>query len=107
MCARRLQIYAAQIGFSTAKTTGYRFKYTSHMIPHPAKAYKGGEDAIFTSDNVLVVADGVGGWADHGIDPGLYSKMLCKLIGEKVKKNLTKYIDNPQQLLSEAVSENR
>ena len=30
---------------------------------------------------MLAVADGVGGWANHGIDPGLYSKKLCKLMG--------------------------
>ncbi len=34
------------------------------MIPHPEKAHKGGEDAIFTHEKMLVVADGVGGWAD-------------------------------------------
>jgi len=28
--------------------------------------------------SVLSVADGVGGWADVGVDPGLYSKRLCK-----------------------------
>jgi len=26
----------------------------------------------------LAVADGVGGWAEVGVDPGLYSKKLCK-----------------------------
>ena len=51
------------------------------MKPHPDKVAKGGEDALYESDNLLVVADGVGGWADHGVDPGLYSKKLCKLIG--------------------------
>ena len=25
----------------------------------------------------LAVADGVGGWAEHGVDPGKYSKELC------------------------------
>lgn len=27
--------------------------------------------------SLLSVADGVGGWADYGVDPGLYSKQLC------------------------------
>lgn len=69
------------------------------MIPHPEKAYKGGEDAMYTSDNVLVVADGVGGWADQGVDPGLYSKKLCQIIGQKVEKSLITYVDNPQKLI--------
>jgi len=44
------------------------------LIPHPDKVAKGGEDACYTHENLLAVADGVGGWAEHGIDPGLYSK---------------------------------
>eukprot|EP00010_Vexillifera_abyssalis_P002469 CAMPEP_0201549750 /NCGR_PEP_ID=MMETSP0173_2-20130828/6201_1 /ASSEMBLY_ACC=CAM_ASM_000268 /TAXON_ID=218659 /ORGANISM="Vexillifera sp., Strain DIVA3 564/2" /LENGTH=330 /DNA_ID=CAMNT_0047959539 /DNA_START=16 /DNA_END=1008 /DNA_ORIENTATION=- len=48
------------------------------MIPHPDKAHKGGEDAWFISDDHLTcgVADGVGGWADVGVDPGIYSSSL-------------------------------
>ena len=103
MCAKRLQGIVSAFVYSTAKKFKYRFQYSSHMIPHPAKAYKGGEDAIFVSDNVLVVADGVGGWADHGIDPGKYSKKLCEIMGKKVKSDFEKYIDNPQDLLSNSM----
>ena len=53
------------------------FNYGNCMIPHPDKAHKGGEDGLFTNNKLLNVADGVGGWAEHGIDPGLYSKELC------------------------------
>ena len=35
---------------------------------------KGGEDAYFVEDNIIVVADGVGGWESQGVDSGLYSK---------------------------------
>ena len=52
------------------------FQFGSHGIPHPEKAYKGGEDAYYAANSLLVVADGVGGWARRGIDPGLYSKEL-------------------------------
>lgn len=47
------------------------------MIPHPEKAHRGGEDAYFNSSSMLVVADGVGGWNNHGIDPSKYSRFLC------------------------------
>jgi protein phosphatase PTC7 len=47
--------------------------------PHPEKAYKGGEDAGFANENLLAVADGVGGWAQSGVDPALYSKNLIKM----------------------------
>ena len=49
------------------------------MIPHPDKRQKGGEDAGLATTKYLAVADGVGGWADAGIDPGLYSKNLITL----------------------------
>jgi len=41
---------------------------------------KGGEDAYFINHNTLSVADGVGGWAEQGVDPAIYSKKLCKLL---------------------------
>lgn len=29
------------------------------------------------SENLLAVADGVGGWASKGIDPGIFARELC------------------------------
>ena len=51
---------------------------SSIMIPHPEKVYKGGEDALYTDKQILSVADGVGGWADQGVDPANFSKRLCR-----------------------------
>lgn len=50
--------------------------------PKFEKRYKGGEDSnLITNDNKLImVADGVGGWGDHGVDPGLFSKHLTKTV---------------------------
>ena len=45
-------------------------------IPHPAKMASGGEDASFICPNSIGVADGVGGWAAHGIDAGEYARGL-------------------------------
>ena len=44
------------------------------MIPHPDKAYKSGEDAVYCDDYFLTVLDGVGGWNEVGVDPGIFSK---------------------------------
>lgn len=52
------------------------------MIPHPAKQEKGGEDAYFIAEHCLGVADGVGGWAEIGVDPGLYSRQLMQFAKE-------------------------
>jgi len=49
------------------------------MIPHSKKIDKGGDDYVSISTDGLMfcLADGVGGWAKKGIDPGLHSQDLC------------------------------
>lgn len=54
---------------------------------------------------MIAVADGVGGWAESGIDPAIFSKKLCKNIDYLVDSNET-YINDPKALLIEAVSKN-
>lgn len=61
------------------KTTDKNFFNTGIFIePHPEKKYKGGEDAAAYTERMLAVADGVGGWAESGVDPAEYSKGLCE-----------------------------
>jgi len=60
------------------------------LIPHPKKAYKGGEDAYVLIERLLCVCDGVGGWADEGVDPGLFSKELCRNIEGDYKGSFIK-----------------
>ena len=50
------------------------------IIPHDDKLYRGGEDSADSNDTLLVVADGVGGWALRGINPGLYSATLTSSV---------------------------
>ena len=40
------------------------FRHAATNIPHIEKRDKGGEDAWVATDSLLVVADGVGGWAN-------------------------------------------
>ena len=47
------------------------------ILPHPAKAATGGEDASFSRDGCYGVFDGVGGWASKGIDSGAFSRQLA------------------------------
>lgn len=56
-------------------------------IPHPQKAYRGGEDAFFAHTNGVGVADGVGGYASHGIDPAIYTRNLMRFSLERVEKD--------------------
>jgi len=60
-----------------------RFSAGATMLPHPDKVHKGGEDSYFIAENEessgisgVGVADGVGGWADLGVDAGEYSRLL-------------------------------
>ncbi|XVF62005.1 hypothetical protein PTKIN_Ptkin08bG0181600 [Pterospermum kingtungense] len=50
----------------------------SCYLPHPAKEATGGEDAYFicANEQAIGVADGVGGWAEVGIDAGKFAREL-------------------------------
>jgi len=54
------------------------------LLPHPEKAEKGGEDAFFIKETSAGVFDGVGGWAEKGIDPGQYARKLADLTKSKI-----------------------
>ncbi|GBF91655.1 hypothetical protein Rsub_03959 [Raphidocelis subcapitata] len=57
------------------------------MLPHPDKAHRGGEDAFFISDppHAIGVADGVGGWAEIGVDAGAYARLLMSNAKEEAE----------------------
>jgi protein phosphatase PTC7 len=57
-----------------------------HINPHYQKRDKGGEDAVCVNDRLLCVADGVGGWAESGVDPAIYSKKLCSIMDDLYKE---------------------
>ena len=73
------------------------------MKQHPAKRDKGGEDAATVTESFIALADGVGGWAESGIDPAKYSRLLCKNIqGLIMYDGGAKFMCNPRQLCVEA-----
>lgn len=45
---------------------------------------------------MLCVADGVGGWAQYGVDPGLYSKELVKNIQKNFADSTNSYLKDPK-----------
>lgn len=83
----------------------YFFKFAAHVLPHPDKVAKGGEDAYFAEHNLLCVADGVGGWAEYGVDPAEYSRALVANVEKNYKQHILKYIQNPKELLIKAATE--
>ena len=57
---------------------GAFFQSKTVIIPHDDKLHRGGEDAADSNDTFLCVADGVGGWADQGVNPGIFSAELTR-----------------------------
>jgi protein phosphatase PTC7 len=64
-------------------------KTFAYMIPDPRKNNTLGEDAYFVHNSWAAIADGVGGWRSHGIDPGRFSRALVEAM-RKVVINLSK-----------------
>lgn len=56
------------------------------LVPHPDKAEKGGDDAclVLEHQGVFGIMDGVGGWADKGVDTATYSSTFAKKLAAAV-----------------------
>ncbi|XP_010558162.1 PREDICTED: probable protein phosphatase 2C 80 isoform X2 [Tarenaya hassleriana] len=80
----------------------------SCYLPHPAKEETGGEDAHFICDEeqVIGVADGVGGWADVGVNAGLFARELMSYSVTAIQEQAKGSID-PLMVLEKAHSQTR
>jgi len=82
--------------FTNSFTTGV------WAIPAPEKKARGGEDAYLTNSKLIAIADGVGGWAEMGINPAKYAWELMNNV-EKAFSSLSedqKYY--PQEVMKQA-----
>ncbi|KAL8477217.1 hypothetical protein ACS0TY_029490 [Phlomoides rotata] len=72
-------------------------------MPHPAKEETGGEDAHFicADEQVIGVSDGVGGWADVGVNAGDYARELMSNSVKAIREVPPADID-PLQVLEKA-----
>lgn len=77
----------------------------SCYLPHPAKEETGGEDAHFicVDKQAIGVADGVGGWADVGVDAGEFARELMSHSVTAIQDEPTGEID-PARVLEKAHS---
>ena len=83
-------IVAGLFAVVTAFEHGAYFESRTIIIPHDDKIHRGGEDSAYATDTMITVADGVGGWERHGVNPGLFSKHLTRTI-----KNL--HLEDPKK----------
>jgi len=77
----------------------------SCYLPHPDKEETGGEDAHFicSEEQAIGVADGVGGWADLGVNSGYYSRELMSKSVDAIQEEPKGSID-PARVLEKAHS---
>ncbi|CAN1323550.1 Probable protein phosphatase 2C 55, partial [Linum perenne] len=77
----------------------------SCCLPHPDKEETGGEDAHFicSDQHAIGVADGVGGWADLGVDAGQYSRELMSHSVSAIREEPKGSVD-PARVLEKAHS---
>ncbi|KAA8544937.1 hypothetical protein F0562_019668 [Nyssa sinensis] len=76
----------------------------SCYLPHPDKEETGGEDAHFICDEQAIgVADGVGGWADLGVDAGKYARELMSNSVTTIQEEPKRSIE-PARVLEKAYS---
>ncbi|KAJ4964995.1 hypothetical protein NE237_016844 [Protea cynaroides] len=77
----------------------------SCYLPHPDKEETGGEDAHFicVDEQAIGVADGVGGWADLGVDAGQYARELMSNSVAAIQEEPKGSID-PARVLEKAHS---
>lgn len=65
-----------------AHRSGSYFQSKTVIIPHDDKLYRGGEDSADSSETILAISDGVGGWAKSGVNPGLLSAEFTRSVLE-------------------------
>ncbi|XP_051139935.1 probable protein phosphatase 2C 55 isoform X2 [Andrographis paniculata] len=90
---------------SSANSPELKLNSGSYYLPHPDKEETGGEDAHFicSDEHAIGVADGVGGWADLGIDAGKYSRELMFNSINALKEEPRGSV-NPARVLEKAYS---
>jgi len=89
---------------ATRPASGYQFQTGAFSLPHREKRSKPGgcgEAAFFISGDkrVLGVSDGVGGWAEVGVDSSLYSRCLMT---NALAKSSSSSVRDPVEIMQAA-----
>lgn len=96
-------VYLDKIPFVPRKSEKLKLVSGACYLPHPEKEKTGGEDAHFIcgDEQVIGVSDGVGGWADVGVNAGEYARELMSNSVKAIKEVPLADID-PLQVLEKA-----
>ena len=92
--------------FSTTARTNHLIA-AGWSIPAPDKKDKRGEDAYYTSERAVAIADGVGGWTSMGVDPGKYSRELMAQVKAALNDLPEDIRHHPEAVITKAASLNQ
>ncbi|CAH8336539.1 unnamed protein product [Eruca vesicaria subsp. sativa] len=97
----------SEISPTTTSLKSLKLVSGSFYLPHPEKEATGGEDAHFICDEeqVIGVADGVGGWAEVGVNAGLYSRELMSYSVSAIREQAKGSSVDPFMVLEKAHSQ--
>lgn len=78
-----------------------RLEFAAACAPHPDKVKRGGEDGYFAcpSSRSFGIADGVGGWADTGVDPGAFARYLLRFAYADIRSVSSEEADLQEALM--------
>ncbi|KAL5562950.1 hypothetical protein UlMin_032697 [Ulmus minor] len=77
-------------------------------LPHPSRAFAGGEDAYFVAClNWLGVADGIGQWSLEGTDAGSYAQELMENCKKIVSEGKGISLNEPKEVLVRSATETK
>ncbi|KEF59485.1 uncharacterized protein A1O9_04329 [Exophiala aquamarina CBS 119918] len=103
---RKYRPETSTFDFHPSNTSGLGFQHGSTIDEKRSKRPDSGQDAYFASRvgkdsdvTAFAIADGVGGWTEHGVDPADFSHGLCGYMAETALSWPTDERLNPQQLL--------
>lgn len=101
--SEKLESPADSVSCKQAHQKSLKLLSGSFYLPHPDKVEKGGEDAHFIceEEGVIGVADGVGGWADVGVDAGEYARQLMSHSVSAIQEDSEGLVD-PTKVLEKA-----
>ncbi|XP_071849529.1 protein phosphatase PTC7 homolog [Apostichopus japonicus] len=101
---RCLRLITASCGFSKDSTAAAAVNVANQVF----KRHTFGDDACFVAkykqNDVLGVADGVGGWRDYGVDPSQFPSQLMKAC-ERIVKSGKFQTEAPTSILSGSYEE--
>ncbi|KAH0986541.1 hypothetical protein GBA52_013718 [Prunus armeniaca] len=95
-----------RIGIPIRNSTSMRMICGSYYWPKEDKLKPEGDDAHFicAQEQTIGVADGVGGWAKHGVDAGQYAReLMCNSIMSVQKQTIV----DPRRVLNEAYADTK